>query len=158
MFNSILVAVDGSPHSEHAFEEALDLARSEGARLTLIGVAAPLHLIATAGYVPPVPTQSELEAETRALVEAAAAHVPHDVPVATVVRSGSPADAILERIEQGGHDLVVMGSRGRGDVRSLLFGSVSHAVLHRSPVPVLIVHTRARERAGVAQAAGTIDT
>jgi nucleotide-binding universal stress UspA family protein len=142
MFHSILVAVDGSPHSERALAEAIDLARSEGARLTLISVTVPPSVVVP-GYVPSVPVGAELQIDAERLVEEAAARVPEEVPVATVVRDGSPAEAILERIAQGEHDLVVMGSRGRGDVRSLLFGSVSHAVLRHSRIPVLIVHAQA---------------
>jgi Universal stress protein family/SnoaL-like domain len=53
--------------------------------------------------------------------------------------------AIASQIKTGHHDLVVMGSRGRGARRSELLGSVSHYVLHHSPAPVLIAHAE-RER------------
>jgi hypothetical protein len=59
----------------------------------------------------------------------------------------------MRQIQQGHHDLVVMGSRGRGAVRSALLGSVSHYVLHHSPVPVLILHAE-RSRQNKSAAAG----
>ena len=48
-------------------------------------------------------------------------------------------DAGSEQMKAGSHDWIVMSSRGRGDVRSLVLGSV-HQALNASPTPVLIVH------------------
>ena len=62
MFRSILVAVDGSAAAGAALRQAIDLARAEGARLTLICVAAPLRWQLAAGpYYLPVPGDEELE-------------------------------------------------------------------------------------------------
>ena len=60
--------------------------------------------------------------------------------VTTLVRHGSPADEILALLREEPFDLVWMGARGRGRVASALLGSVSAAVMHRSPVPVIVVH------------------
>jgi nucleotide-binding universal stress UspA family protein len=82
----------------------------------------------------------EAEVETEALLRAARERVPDDVSVTTVLSKEPARPALLRQLEQGAHDLLVMGSRGRGAVLSVLLGSVSHYVLHHSPVPVLIVH------------------
>jgi nucleotide-binding universal stress UspA family protein len=53
----------------------------------------------------------------------------------------------LKRAAAADHDLIVMGSRGRGAVRSAFLGSVSHYVLNHTTVPVLIIHDGERESA-----------
>ena len=84
--------------------------------------------------------------EAEAILRRARECVPDGVSV-TAVLSEQPIRAALSRqIADGHHDLVVMGSRGRGAVRATLLGSVSHYVLHHSHVPVLIVRAdRSRE-------------
>ena len=52
---------------------------------------------------------------------------------------GAPALAILQEAEASGPDLILMGAHGRHGVTRFLLGSVSHAVLHRAPCPLLIV-------------------
>jgi nucleotide-binding universal stress UspA family protein len=148
MFRSILVAVDGSEAAGQALQEAIDLARAEGARLTLISVVAPPRAGAFPGLYAPGLVDDELEREAQQRVDDAEALVPDDIPVSGVVRRGPVAKAILERVEDGQHDLVVMGSRGLGPAGAFLLGSVSRAVLAASRVPVLIarVHAEAATR------------
>jgi nucleotide-binding universal stress UspA family protein len=142
VFRNILVAVDGSPHADRALDEAIDIARGSHAKLTIItGAAEPrtasmivLASGAAAALGPALLQQAER------VIRAAADRVPADVSVTTILTEKPIRQAIVERVEQGGHDLVVMGSRGRGTVRSAVLGSVSHHVLHHSPVPVLVVH------------------
>jgi nucleotide-binding universal stress UspA family protein len=141
VFTNILVAVDGSFHSGSALEEAIDLARSEKGRLTLIAVA-------NAATVYPSPhlhvmSDAEIEAAMKAVVDEAAAKVPNGIPVTKIVRKGLPGDEIITEADEGQHDLIVMGTRGRGAATALLLGSVSHAVLNHSPAAVLIVHADA---------------
>jgi nucleotide-binding universal stress UspA family protein len=138
VFRSSLVAVDGSTHSTRAVEEAVDLARSMGGRLTLISVGA--HPVVWPSPYQTVLSDAELAKTAQAALDDAVAKVPDDVPVATVARVGRPADEIVRTAREGFHDLIVMGARGRGAMTSLLLGSVSHAVLNQSPGAVLIVH------------------
>ena len=140
MFKSILVAVDGSIHSQLALEQAVDLARSEGSRLTLIGVAG--SSLSWPSVQQQVVSDAELEEAMRAVVDKAAETVPENIPLRTVVRLGHPGDEIFTEASRGDYDLIVMGSRGRGAATSALLGSVSHTVLNHGPAAVLIVHAQ----------------
>jgi nucleotide-binding universal stress UspA family protein len=144
MFHNILVATDGSTHADQALAHAIDLAQSQHARLTLItAVMAPPPFAYFGASGQAVSTLSQdAEADAQAILMRARERVPGDVSVTTIL-SRQPIDsALIREIEDGHHDLVVMGSRGRGAIRSALLGSVSHYVLNHSPVPVLIVHAR----------------
>jgi nucleotide-binding universal stress UspA family protein len=139
MFRSILVAVDGSPAAARALETAVELARSEGARLSLINVVdLPRWRISGFPLAVPFPDEAELVREAEQTLERAEGRVPEGIPVSTVLRKGSVVKEILKRIENGEHDLVVVGSRGLGPAGSLILGSISRGVLARSPVPVLV--------------------
>jgi nucleotide-binding universal stress UspA family protein len=140
VFRNILVALDGSSTATRALEEAIAVARRDGARLVLMAVTVPPRWRFVSPYVVPYPTEDDLERDAQRIVDEAEALVPEDVPVCTLVRRGPLiADAILNRVTAGGHDLVVTGSHGRGPLLRLLLGSVSRAVESRSPVPVLVV-------------------
>jgi nucleotide-binding universal stress UspA family protein len=147
MFQNILVAVDGSPDADQALTQAIDLAESEHARLTLFSavVTPPAAAYIGAGGAVAAAFARDAETETEKLLRAAVQRVPDRVSVSTVM-SGEPVRlALIHQIATGHHDLVVMGSRGRGALRSVLLGSVSHYVLNHSPIPVLIAHAE-RER------------
>jgi nucleotide-binding universal stress UspA family protein len=140
MFQNILVAIDGSPDADQALTQAIDLADSEHARLTLFSavVMPPAAAYVGSGGAVAAAFVSEAATDTEKILREAVERVPVGVSVSTV-SSGEPVRlALIHQIATGNHDLVVMGSRGRGALRSALLGSVSHYVLNHSPVPVLI--------------------
>src|SRR6266536_1845023 len=143
MFSNILVAIDGSEHSKRALAEAADLAKLSDASLTVM-TAVPDASVWTlgggyGGLVAPISLEdlnAQVRKEYEEMLTSAVASVPRGVPIEKVLAQGAAAPAILEQVEKGGHDLVVMGSRGRGEVRSLMLGSVSRHVIRPSWEPL----------------------
>jgi nucleotide-binding universal stress UspA family protein len=139
MFLNILVSVDGSPSARLAVEHAVDLARAQNAKLTLMSVAPPVSSYATLGGVSSEKMTAELEQWADRNIAEAAASVPDDVVAHTLRRTGHVGEEIVKELERGRYDLVVLGSRGRGPAREGLFGSVNGYVHFHSRVPVLSV-------------------
>jgi nucleotide-binding universal stress UspA family protein len=140
LYRTILVAVDGSPDARAALEHAVGLAHDQNARLTLLSV------------VPPVPSSALLSGAAPQTLQACFADclaelrdsVPDDVSLTTRLLEGPPARRIAETARD--HDLVVMGTHGRGRVGEALLGSVSREVVHLSNVPVLLIRAAPEDR------------
>ncbi|HEX4009652.1 MAG TPA: universal stress protein [Solirubrobacteraceae bacterium] len=156
MFRNILVCVDGSAHAERALTEAIDLAEAERSRLTILtAIPHPPYWACTPSTVTGIQSLADdLAREARDALRAAVDRVPASIPVTKILTREPIRDALMERIKSGRHDLVVMGSRGRGALTSSLLGSVSHYALNHSQAPVLIVHAE-EETAGAADAPST---
>jgi nucleotide-binding universal stress UspA family protein len=143
MFRNILVSIDGSPHSDRALREAIDIADCTHARLTIL-TAVPnpagraITPIAAAAAIESLAT--ELEQESQKILRQAVERVPASVPVRTILTHDPIRVALHDQIATDSYDLLVMGSRGRGAITASLLGSVSHYALHHSKIPVLIVH------------------
>jgi nucleotide-binding universal stress UspA family protein len=137
-FEKILVAIDGSECSNHAFAKALELAALANAHITALAVEGPLPAYAaTVGEVDEVKREKDtffraLAAQARLEGENAGIEIDVDV------RPGHAAELITRVAEEGGYDLVVLGHRGHF-VRDRLLGSTADRVAEHAHCPVMIV-------------------
>jgi nucleotide-binding universal stress UspA family protein len=141
VFLNILVAVDGSEHGAAALRTATQLAGEEHARLTVLTAVPPAPAFAqiTAAGAASLADASAIMGDAGKRIRQQVDALPQDLSVTSVVVAGRADEVILERLREGNHDLLVMGTRGLGRVGSALLGSVSQAVLHHADVPVLVV-------------------
>jgi nucleotide-binding universal stress UspA family protein len=138
----IVVGVDGSRASQRALRWALDEAKRWAVDITVV------HTYEGSVDLSQATVMSELQLErygqrihddaVAVLDEAIeAVEVPGDVAVRRVVKRGSPAAVLLG--EADADRLLVVGTRGRGSLGRMVFGSVSHQCLHYATGPVVVV-------------------
>jgi nucleotide-binding universal stress UspA family protein len=141
MFDTVVVATDGSESAERAVTVALDLAARFDAAVHALYVV-------DAGEVAESPPdiREELGDALRTAGEEALSFVDdHADAVTTVVREGDPATEVIDYAESVDADLVATGTRGRHGEHAFLLGSVAEAVVRRAPMPVLTVRQLADE-------------
>jgi nucleotide-binding universal stress UspA family protein len=149
IITKILVAIDGSEHSDRALNYALDLAEKYSAEIMLLSVAQPLvatgPMFVTQPLMPPESTVMYVKgietAHEKMLAEALkkAKHSKPDLTISKMLINGRPADEIVKLANQEKFDLIVMGSRGMGRIKEFFLGSVSDRVADEANCPVLLV-------------------
>jgi nucleotide-binding universal stress UspA family protein len=131
----LAVGFDRRPESEAAITLAAEVALAAGATLRVIAVGA--HGPANPDLEQDAASATAGPDLQQALHDAVAA-LPDELRALPIYERGDPARVILELAEVG-VDLLVMGSRGRGPVGSVLLGSTASAVIASSPCPVVVV-------------------
>jgi nucleotide-binding universal stress UspA family protein len=150
---TIVVGVDGSEAAKAALQFAAEEARWREARVVAVhawtyfpapGIGEPGMMAMPEGDVPGL-LEAEREAAERTLNHAIDEAFPGGPPVEIEPRlvDADATDALLSEGEKA--DLIVVGSRGRGDIASALLGSVSSHVVHHARCPVVVVKGPGRE-------------
>jgi nucleotide-binding universal stress UspA family protein len=146
----ILVAIDGSEHSEAALDEITHRHSPPGSEVRVISVVNPPMPLAEESLATSAGYHGELEKmereQARRAIEKAAGRLRDSldgdsVKITTEVLSGSPKQVILEEAEAFGADLIVVGSHGHGAFERFLLGSVSQAVALHAKCSVEIVRS-----------------
>ncbi|MCL5883426.1 MAG: universal stress protein [Actinobacteria bacterium] len=137
MYDKIIVATDGSEIATAAVDHVASLADATGAKEVVIIHVCP-------ACTPELDPDGENRDKAAGIVDAATALMAsRGIRSRSVVEMDYPMEEIGEAIiditgrEQA--DLLVIGSRGLGEFRGMLLGSVSHKVLKHSGCPVLII-------------------
>ncbi|MBI5157121.1 MAG: universal stress protein [Acidimicrobiia bacterium] len=136
----IVVGVDDSAAGEAALRTAIRYAEKLGAEVDAVFVShVPATVLAAMGGVPSVGEEfaaaqrAQVWRRMRPIIDAAPVTV-HGIDI-----EGYPPDALVAHADSVDAGLVVVGTRGRGEIASLLLGSTSHRVVNHAPCDVLVV-------------------
>lgn len=138
----VCIAVDGSEHSEKAFNWYKDQIYRNGDHLVVVHShelhppALP-HAIATEEWKKEVLKHEQyikdLEENFKTKCEAM------KVSAKIIIQSGHPGDHVCKTAQKEGAAFIVVGSRGMGTIRRTILGSVSDYIIHHAHVPVILV-------------------
>ncbi|MFO7549509.1 MAG: universal stress protein [Acidimicrobiia bacterium] len=137
----IVVGVDESTASGAVVQRAVEEARRWDAELHVVHV---FHAPVLPYMGAPVDIPSIAEAQRREVWDRLGPHLEAPgVPIERVDLEGYPPDTLVDYVHDVGADLLVVGSRGRGELAALVLGSTSHRSIHLATCDVLVVKSAA---------------
>lgn len=149
MVEAILVPTDGSEHAAKAVKLAADLAQKYGARMIALHVMSPSLGRRIPEEMRSYARNENIEATEREILETVGQQILRSADAAareegleqidTMLEYGDVPATVLSVAETQSADFIVMGSRGLGDMKGLLLGSVSHKVTAHSPCTCITV-------------------
>jgi len=138
MFKRILLGFDGSDHAQRAAKVAAGIARQEkDAQIWVVVVVEPIPTELGKPYFSELILMRTNAGEE--LIELAKKIIGDGITVHEELLFATPAESIIEVADTQNCDLIVMGTRGLGGLRSLLLGSQIHKVISLAKCPVLAV-------------------
>jgi nucleotide-binding universal stress UspA family protein len=136
MFGTIVAGVDGSGPADRALEIVARIAAGTKDQVVVCHGVAVSHAWGT--DLPDEDTDETQQLVGHYVAQLAAAGVPATGEVHQEPGKGT-GDALIDTAERHQAGLIVVGTRGRSNVKSVLLGSVAHQVVSRSTLPVLVV-------------------
>ncbi|MFD0871125.1 universal stress protein [Paenibacillus residui] len=141
LFSKLLVAYDGSETSKKALDKAISYVKENpAAQMEVVYVLNMQSLIIGEAMINiPVHLENEMYEQAESVVKEVNERLAEFSGAKAILKRGAPARTILEYAEEGGFDVIIIGSRGLGGLREFMLGSVSHSVAQHAEIPVLIV-------------------
>ncbi|NEM07069.1 universal stress protein [Geodermatophilus normandii] len=142
---SILVGADRSEGSRRALRFALQRARVNEWKVTLV------HVIQWSPYsFPTLEDNEKRPVVMKAAIERAqieildpllswAGSAFEDIGITTVIRHGKPSEVLADLASEEGHDMIFVGRTGDANLRVAIFGSTANRLAQHAPVPVVVV-------------------
>jgi len=145
MFKHLLVPVDGSDVSKKSLKKVAELAKSDGAAVTLVYVSDPLppmvYSDSTMGYgVTQKDHQKVCEAYAKDVFKKASTALGASIKAKALhISNTNLSEGILDGAKKAKADVIVMASHKRTGIKGILLGSETHEVIVHSKLPVLVL-------------------
>ncbi|KAL3865393.1 hypothetical protein ACJMK2_042784 [Sinanodonta woodiana] len=142
---TVVVAMDGSKHSEYAYQWYLENVHNEGDLVLLVHSSdfsfayPPTSMMMNSNPLVIERLVTEFEQKERKFLTELEALLGRTKVDGKVIRvHGSTGEGLIEASKEHGADFIVTGTRGLGTIRRTVLGSVSDYIIHHSHVPVLV--------------------